>query len=102
MLHLAQDGLSLKQFNESSRQWPFVDFYSWKVFRDNSEKVCVPVGEFGYIDAACLPSGLCPAGQIDRIAKEAVPWHAGTNDSGHYLTTVDPNGYLGMEREMYT
>ncbi len=59
-----------------------------------SEVIDVPVSVFGYVDLPRLSSGLSPAGQVDSVAKQAVPRRPLADHAGDHFPGVDTDGQL--------
>lgn len=61
---------------------------------------CVsPVRVLGHVDLPFLTRGLCAAGQVHRVAKQAVARHPLTYDPRHDLSSMDANGDLRKQTE---
>lgn len=53
-----------------------------------------PIGLLADVNAPGHSGGLSAAGEIDRVAKEAIARHTIPNDAGDHLARMDANGDL--------
>lgn len=52
------------------------------------------VSFFGNVDSPFFPSSLRPAGDVHRVAEQAVAGHALSNDAGHHFARMYPDGHF--------
>lgn len=64
-----------------------------------SKRLVSPVSVLTDVDGSRHASGLTAARQVDGVPKEAVAGHAVPNNTCHYLTRVDPDGYTLKRRK---
>lgn len=59
----------------------------YKEYDVPSSPVCI----FRHVNLSLFSCGFCSACEVDRVSKEAVPWHPLSYDTGHHLPSVDPD-----------